>query len=408
LKKPDLRAKEGTVNAFRPQVCALEERIIMSADVSTASPALQAAAAVGSAGADLSGELTAILQSVLKKDGVPALAGGVIVSGQEAATAAVGLRERGAHVRVKAGDQFDLGSNGKAITSMLAGILVDQGLLQWNTTILDVFPDLRGKINPAYDGVTLEMLLDHRSGLAELPSAALNAKILAFHGRAQEARRVFLGPVLREPPAVPVGQFNYSNTGYVVAATMMEQVTHSSYQQLVSKNVFQPLGMTSAGFGPSGLGRKGLIEPVGHDAAGHAVGTTKSANLPPALYPAGGMHMSMADWGKFLMVWLGEKASGANLVSSSTLATLLTADPRPAGSPGETYGFGWVHIATPLGLALVHDGSNGNWYSLAVVVPSQKIAAFAATNQGGNSGEAAVSHVVTALDQMLLGIVGSG
>ena len=252
------------------------------------------------------------------------------------------------------------------------------------------------------------MLLDHRSGLAELPSAALSAKILAFHGSAQEARRVFLGPILKEPTAVPVGQFQYSNTGYAVAAAMMEQVAHTSYQQLVTKDIFQPLGMTTAGFGPPGHGQKGLVEPVGHDATGHAVGTSISAGLPPVLYPAGGMHMSMTDWGKFLMVWLGEKTGGVNLVSSATLATLMTADPRPAGPNGATYGFGWVHLITPLGPGLVYDGSNTNCFSLAVVVPSQHIAAFAATNQGGNSGEAAVGDAVTALDQMLAGKVGSG
>ena len=85
------------MNAFRPQICALEERIVASADISTASSTSQVAAVVGSAGAELGGELTAILQSVLKKDGVPALAGGVILNGQVATTSAIGLRERGAH-----------------------------------------------------------------------------------------------------------------------------------------------------------------------------------------------------------------------------------------------------------------------------------------------------------------------
>ncbi|MBY0458619.1 MAG: alpha/beta fold hydrolase, partial [Gemmataceae bacterium] len=313
------------------------------------------------------GRLADQLDAIRTKAQLPALAGG-FVSGGRVTVAATGVRANGNPTPVTAGDQFHLGSNGKAMTATLAAILVDRGKLNWNTTLGQMFPELRKAMSPAYRNVTLEQLLNHRSGFRdENVSEDLLARVLAFTGNGSQARAFFLKDILATP-AGTAGEFSYSNVGYTLAAAMMERATGNAYEWLMRKHIFDPLGMTSAGFGPPGRGR--LDQPVGHDEGGNPVGIGPGSDGPAAINPAGLMHMSMDDWSKFLRVHLGGVVNGVNLLSAASLAKLHTPDPRPTDFPnGERYGFGWVTVQTEYGPALWHNGSNGFWYSEALLLP---------------------------------------
>jgi CubicO group peptidase (beta-lactamase class C family) len=62
-----------------------------------------------------------------------------------------------------------------------------------------------------------------------------------------------------QPAASPPGsQYEYSNVGYVLAGAIAERITGQAWEELIAKTIFQPLGMTSAGFG--GLGTAGKID----------------------------------------------------------------------------------------------------------------------------------------------------
>lgn len=384
------------------EVTSLEGRAFMSAMAAHLPPALRPAAEVASARGgheappqDLA--LKATLEGIRARNGVPALAAGVIRDGRLVAIAVTGAREAGKSVQVEADDQFHLGSNGKAMTSTLAGILVDRGYLRWDSTIGEVFPELRGRIQPAYRGVTLEQLLNHRSGLGDVGNDDLTERILQFNGPPSVGRAIFLRPLLNEPPIGPAGEFSYSNVGYTVAGAMMERVTGRTFESLMEKLVFRPLGMVSAGFGPPGRGHHWLDQPRGHDASGKPVGTGKGGDLPSIISPAGLMHMSMADWSKFLNYHMGNAPRWVQLLRPETLAKLHTPDPRPTNPDGDRYGFGWGVVQTPMGDAWFHTGDNLSWYSSYLVIPSRGLAVFGGTNQSGPQGERAIQELVATL-----------
>ena len=52
---------------------------------------------------------------------------------------------------------------------------------------------------------------------------------------------------LADPPGSPIGEFSYSNAGYLVAAAMAEKLTGQSWETLMGERLFAPLGMSSAG-----------------------------------------------------------------------------------------------------------------------------------------------------------------
>ena len=92
--------------------------------------------------------------------------------------------------------------------------------------------------------------------------------------------------------------FSDQNANFILAGAMLERRTGKSWEDLMTTELFQPLGMTTAGFGAPG-NASDVNEPYGHsDASGQRV-ASKGDNTS-ALGPAGTMHGSLDDWAKFV------------------------------------------------------------------------------------------------------------
>ena len=71
---------------------------------------------------------------------------------------------------------------------------------------------------------------------------------------------------LSRPPALNPGvRYEYSNVGYIIAGAVAERCTGKSWEELLRSEVFTPLGMTTAGFGPPGeAGARPADQPRAH------------------------------------------------------------------------------------------------------------------------------------------------
>jgi CubicO group peptidase (beta-lactamase class C family) len=81
-------------------------------------------------------ELDTIPDSMRYAMDLPALTGAIITDTSIIDAQAVGCRQYGGALNITNNDQFNLGSNTRAITAVLIGILIDEGLLDWTTTLL--------------------------------------------------------------------------------------------------------------------------------------------------------------------------------------------------------------------------------------------------------------------------------
>jgi CubicO group peptidase (beta-lactamase class C family) len=185
-----------------------------------------------------------LLESIRVNGGLPALFAAVIVEGEIYVTAAVGTRKLGTDNWVTVDDKFLIGSCGKAFTATLAGILVQEGLLDWHTTLKDVFPEIM--MLPEYEPITLEQLLSHRAGLPKNFIADLdeNRPATPEGGRIQYVEQVVQTKLLNPPGLVML----YSNAGYVLAGAMMEKITSQPFEALISEKVFIPLKLDTASY----------------------------------------------------------------------------------------------------------------------------------------------------------------
>ncbi len=323
-------------------------------------------------------DLTSELEKFRAEHELPALAASIWRDGALIASGVVGARRADEpDTKATLDDRWHLGSNTKAMTATLIGIYVDRAMLRWEDTVAKLFPGVT--IDPGFAGVTLEQLVQHRGGAPATPPAPLWEKLWADAAK-PDARTAFVRGILAAPPAQPPGTFVYSNAGYMIAGAALERVTGKPWEQLMRDDLFTPLGMTSCGFGPP----SGKDQPWGHDAGGAPMAPTNvAADNPPGLGPAGTVHCSLPDYGKFLQLHAG--ARGAKpLVAGATLVRLHSS-PEPRGYAG-----GWLAWTGKLGRALAHSGSNTLWHVTAVVLPDRKLVFVVATNRAKDMVEAVI------------------
>src|SRR5208283_3341976 len=104
----------------------------------------------------------AILQLILGRGGERFGMVAAVLRGERIiAQGAAGVRKRGTAERITLDDRFHLGSAAKAMTATL----VEEGRLNWTTTLGELFADTVKPMHPAWEKVTLRQVLAHRSGL---------------------------------------------------------------------------------------------------------------------------------------------------------------------------------------------------------------------------------------------------
>ena len=355
-------------------------------------------------------DLGSYLTSVRERAGLPALAAAVVKDGIIVAAAAVGTRILGKDLPVTIDDRFHIGSNTKSMAATLAGMMVDEGKLRWDSRVGEVLSDNAKGMSQSLADATLEQLLSHSSGIPGDDDAILELYFSAdaFDYNPADLRRHLLDQWKENEIAVPDGSpFQYSNLGYVIAGMMIETAAETPWEQLMHERIFMPLEMNTAGLGAQAT--YGLIDaPVGHRTEADGSVTPMlwgpAADVPQVMAPAGNAHMSIIDYAK----WAGWNARGSArqpaLVSAQTFTHIHTVkvqtpvrDNPPPGTPSTGgYGLGWGVVAFEWadGPLLTHNGSNSMNLAKIVVDPVRDLAIVVTTNFPGAKADTAAGEVM--------------
>jgi CubicO group peptidase (beta-lactamase class C family) len=330
--------------------------------------------------------LSVIVDSLRLAWNMPAMGAAIVTrDGGMTAMAAVGTRRATGGAPVSTDDLWQLGSNTKALTSLLAAVAVSQDRIEWTTTLAQAFPEL-ADIRAEYREVTLRDLLSHQAGLPR------DVSPVAISGTTVSAQRAsVVSWAVRQPPVVPRGTFTYSNLGYVVAGVMLERALGTALESAVASHLYAPLGVTDAGWGPQAAAGS-TTQPVAHRLTNGSWLVLDGFVSPPAYdYSAGGAHMSLTSWGRLLREVLRVEA-GVSTVAPAAVARQTTSEVISVG-PGTSYGLGWYVSTRPWanGKVIFHDGNNGGNNSLTYLAPQRNVAFLATTNgfdPGGRSLQA--------------------
>lgn len=130
-----------------------------------------------------------------------------------------------------------LASISKTFTGMAILHLWEEGKLSLNDYVQKYFPDF------PYQGITIRMLLSHRSGLPNY----LDFMAKGFPRKKKATNQDVINYMIAHKPPItarPNRAFQYCNTNFMLLASILEKVTHMSYPRFMKDSVFRPLGMT--------------------------------------------------------------------------------------------------------------------------------------------------------------------
>lgn len=347
--------------------------------------------------------LNDMLEPIRSQHNVPALTAAFVRGNTLEGLGAVGRRAQNVATPVTTEDLWHLGSCTKSMTATLFGALIENGMLEWTTTVGEVFAN-QFEFLDEFASLTPIELLSHRTGFPGVAHAdeydPLQNQLIAEAQRSgasvQQQRLDFARGVLNYAPVTTPGSaHDYSNLGYIVAGAMLEIITGDTWENLIRSELFEPLGMTSAGFGPPGTSATPPDQPWAHQGATCLPVTPGPfADNPPLYSPTGRVHASMEDWAKYASLHInGINALPTPILQWDTFNT-LQADQFRQG-----YSLGWAVTQRPWagGSALVHTGSNNLWMAVIWLAPNRSAGLMAATNCASDQAFPAIDTAIVGL-----------
>lgn len=266
----------------------------------------------------------------------------------------VGYADIAAKRLIDAETMFELASVSKQFTAAGVLILAERGQLSLTDSLRHFFPDL------SYTGVTLHHLLTHTSGVPdyeELVSDKWDHNRIAFNA---DVIRL-LAEHKPAPLFRPGEEWRYSNTGYMLLASIIEQVSGQSYGEFLKANIFEPLGMSRTR--TYNTRRSG--EVIDNYAYGYLYDeTTKQFNLPDSTADAKYVYYMDGIQGdgivnstaRDLLKWHRGLRDG-KVVSAEWLTKAYTPVVLNSGKTAD-YGYGWsLRTDSVRGKIVEHGGS---------------------------------------------------
>lgn len=314
-------------------------------------------------------KLRALALVARERAGAPAIGVVAVFPDADPLVVVDGVRQLGEDAPVEPGDAWHWGSITKSMTATLVARLVEAGEVTWDDTIEQLLGDRVQGMQDAYRSATLRHLLAHRAGLqANIPTV----RFAEFSGTPDDPiadRLAWARIALEQEPRGAMGEtYEYSNNGYIVVGAMLEEALGATWEELLRREVFEPLGIDGAGFGAPGEDAPRGHHPEG----GELVVVPADADNPPALGPAGRVHMPLADMARYL---------AAHARRSPDFLTRESWDVLHTPEFGGPYAMGWM-VAGAGGTGRWHNGSNTMWYAEAAFDLESGRAAAVAVNDG--------------------------
>ncbi|WP_366553306.1 serine hydrolase [Aquibaculum sediminis] len=293
-------------------------------------------------------------EALMERSGIPGIAVAVVHEGQTVYAAGFGLRKVGEEATVDPDTVFQLASLSKSISATVVAQQVAEGVVGWDTPIIEFLPDFKLADPWVTEHVTVGDLFSHRSGLPD--HAGDDLEDLGYT-REEVLSRLHLLPLspFRDTYA-------YTNFGLTAAAEAVAAAADLDWESLAEDALYEPLGMSSTS---SRFADYAARENRAH---GHVrVGDDFEAlyvRQPDAQSPAGGVSASVNDMARWMALLLQDgRFEEQQILPPGALLEPMTAKMisspsfAPDARPG-FYGYGiGVGIEASGRVSLSHSGA---------------------------------------------------
>lgn len=238
-------------------------------------------------------------------------------------------------------DAFHIASISKTFTAMAMMRLVEEGRVQLSDTLGTFFP------NFPYQGITVKMLLSHRSGL---PNYAYYLEKIKWNKKLRITNQDVLQTLYDHQPPLDFmsgRRFAYCNTNFALLALIIEKVAGMPYHDYLKTTIFDPLGMQDTYVYTQADSARAMPS---YEYNGRKWGF----DYLDLVYGDKNIYSTVRD----LLKW--DQALYTNkLFKQSTLDSAFT--PYSFEKPGiKNYGLGWRMFCYPTGRKIIYH--NGWWH----------------------------------------------
>lgn len=312
------------------------------------------------------------VEKIRTKWNLPGLAVGIVTDSSVIWAKGFGVRNIDTQEPVNSETMFGIGSATKAFTAAGLGILKDDGKIKWDTPIREYIPDFRMHDEFATQEITAIDLLTHRSGLPRHD--------IIWYSTDYSRKRIVQGLRHLKPTASFRTKYQYSNLMYMTAGYLAGQVSGSTWEELTTEEILEPLGMSRTTLSTSTMKE---MENYARPYKG-TPDTTKEIKLFKfnAADPAGAINSSVSDMNTWLQLFLNEgNHEGTQIIDTTTVAELTQPriftgyPPSFVGDYGSAsfYGLGWGVVTHMGNKLLVHSGGINGYSALVGMLPDQEV-----------------------------------
>lgn len=164
---------------------------------------------------------------------------------------------------LKINSEFELASITKTFTGVAIMQLVEAGKLKLTDDVKKFYP------NFPYDGITVELLLSHRSGMMNyvyfIDDIWRKEKRDMKKGVSNQQVMQVIADKKPNPYTKPNRLFHYNNSNFMVLGAIIEKVTGQRFSQYMMEHVFKPAGMKHTHVYSKAEYEKIPVDVVGHD-----------------------------------------------------------------------------------------------------------------------------------------------
>ena len=317
------------------------------------------------------------MEKALKDWNAPGACVGIVVKDKLIFAKGYGYRDYGKKLPVTPNTLYQIASNTKLFTTVAAGLLVEEGKLEWDKPVREFIPTIKFYNSDLDNSVTLRDMLAHRTGISRHDWIWYNSDF---------SRKDLFDRLKYLEPSQPIRTgFLYNNLMYVSAGYIIELQSGKTWEKFVQEKIFDPLKMERTFFTVQEM----IADPDHGVPYNEKRDTTIIYEIPiyedkAAVGPAGSIISNVNDMSKWLIALMnGGKYEGKQVIPEAVLKASLAPSIALPNTGLETkgykealngvYGMGRWTVSYRGHLLAFHGGDLPGFHSQFSMMPTDSI-----------------------------------
>ena len=336
------------------------------------------------------------IESIIKKYNAVGISVAVVENNQIVYSKGFGYRDLENKLPVNENTVFPIGSITKSFTASLIGILQDQNKISVLEKPAFYIPKFQFYNDKMDNLITINDLLCHRSGLGNV-----DGSYTFFPAKTRQDLMKRLKYL--KPNGAINDSWIYSNFGYAILGTLVENTSGKSWENNIQEDIFNPLQMFS-----SSTDNKKMFATNNYSLGyGILEGEVKKVLFEQleTEKPAGGINSNVKDLSNYMKMWLNKgNFNEKNILSEKYIQEATSFKAIDNGAPPEEndpsdylfgYGYGWKTVSRKGHYCFHHGGNISGFSSQMALFPTDKLGIVVLTNQNNSILPYVITDMIT-------------